>query len=93
MSLWDSLGELQQWGSKNPDIRFRLVCQDVDTYDSDKFYAATPPLESLRFIVSSAVEDQRRQVSLADISEGKAAEARRGVPSLQQSGTEDKPGL
>ena len=52
----------------NPDIRCRLVCQEVNTYDSDKFFAATPPLEALRLIVSFAAEDQRRQISLVDIS-------------------------
>ena len=49
-------------------MRCRLFRQEVNTYDSDKFYAATPPLEALRMILSSAVEDSRRQVSLLDIS-------------------------
>ncbi len=54
--------------STNPDVRCRLVCQEVNTYDSDNFYAATPPLEALRLMLSFAAEDQRRQVSLVDIS-------------------------
>ena len=54
--------------AQNPDIRCRLVCQEVNTYDSDKFFAATPPLEALRMILSFAAEDSRRQVSLVDIS-------------------------
>ena len=53
---------------ENPDIRCRLVCQEVNTYESDKFFAATPPLEALRLIVSLAAEDHRRQILLVDIS-------------------------
>ena len=54
--------------TQNPEIRCRLVCQEVKTYNSDEFFAATPPVETLRMILSLAAEDPRRQVSLVDIS-------------------------
>ena len=44
------------------------MCQKVNTYDRDKFFAATPPLEALRLIFRLSAEDQRRQISLVDIS-------------------------
>jgi hypothetical protein len=44
------------------------VCQEVKTYNSEEFFAATPPIESLRMILSLAADDERRQVTLVDIS-------------------------
>ena len=49
--------------AKNPDVRCRLVCQEVNRYDPDKFFVATPPPEALRTILSFVAEDSRRQVS------------------------------
>ena len=40
----------------------------MKTYQSEEFFAATPPIESLRFILSLAAEKFERQVSLVDIS-------------------------
>lgn len=40
----------------NPDVRCRLVAQEVKTHESQEFYAATPPIEALRLVVSSAAE-------------------------------------
>jgi hypothetical protein len=54
--------------TENPDIRCRLVCQEVKTYQTEDFFAATPPLETLRLIVSIAAEDPDRQITLVDIS-------------------------
>ncbi len=44
------------------------MCQEVKTYNSEEFFAATPPTESLRMILSLAADDERRQVTLVDIS-------------------------
>ena len=53
---------------EHPEIRCRLVAQEVKTYESDEFFAATPLTESLKLIISMAAEDPRRQVTLVDIS-------------------------
>lgn len=52
----------------NPDIRCRLVCQEVKTYPSEEFYTATPPLEALRLILSLAADNPVLEVCLLDIS-------------------------
>lgn len=52
----------------HPDIRCRVVSQEVKTYQSEEFYAATPPLEALRLIVSLAADEPELEVSLVDIS-------------------------
>jgi hypothetical protein len=53
---------------EHPEIRCRLVCQEVKTYQSEEFFAATPPLETLRMVLSMAADDHRMQVTLVDIS-------------------------
>jgi hypothetical protein len=53
---------------KKPDVRCRLVCQEVKTYQSEEFYAATPPGETLKLILSFAAECESLQISLVDIS-------------------------
>ena len=35
-----------------PDVRARLVAQEIATHDDSSFYAATPPLESKRMLLS-----------------------------------------
>ena len=52
----------------NPEIRCRLVAQEVKTYATDAYFAATPPTEALKMIISMAADDARRQVTLVDIS-------------------------
>ena len=52
----------------HPEIRCRLVCQEVKSYNSDEFFAATPPGETLKMIVSMAAEDVKKEVILVDIS-------------------------
>ena len=54
--------------TQNSEIMCRLVCHAVKTYNSDEFFAAAPPVETLRMILSLAADDPRRQVSLIDIS-------------------------
>ena len=54
--------------AEHPEIRCRLVCQEVKTYQSEEFFAATPPLETLRMVLSMAADDHRMQVTLVDIS-------------------------
>ena len=40
--------------SEDPNYRSRLVGRDFNTYKDDSLYAATPPLEALRLIISHA---------------------------------------
>ena len=54
--------------AEHPEIRCRLVCQEVKTYQTEEFFAATPPIESLRMILSLAAEGPGRHVTLVDIS-------------------------
>jgi len=51
-----------------PEIRCRLVCQEVKTFSTSDYFAATPQGESLRMILSLAAQSPRRQVRLVDIS-------------------------
>ncbi len=39
---------------KKPSIRSRFVVKEIATYKSDDFFAATPPLEALRLLLSMA---------------------------------------
>ena len=53
----------------HPEIRCRLVAQEIKTPNAtSKFYAATPPVETLRLILSHAAESEQYQVSLVDVS-------------------------
>lgn len=54
--------------AERPEIRCRLVAQEVNMYKTDDFFAATPPVETLRIILSMAAEDPKLQVTLVDIS-------------------------
>ncbi len=54
--------------AEHPEIRCRLVCQEVKTYQSEEFYAATPTGETLKLILSFAAEDADLEVSLVDLA-------------------------
>ena len=53
---------------ERPDIRARLVAQEVNTYKSDEFFASTPPLESKRLLLSHMATQRR-------LPDGRALEA------------------
>lgn len=44
--------DVNKGDSKNPVYRFRLVGREFNNYRDDPLYAATPPLEALRVVVS-----------------------------------------
>ena len=46
--------DVNKGDSEFPDYRSRLVGQEYATYKDDDLYASTPPLEALRYVVSSA---------------------------------------
>lgn len=54
--------------STNPEIRCRLVCQEVKKFGTDEYFAATPPIEAMRLIMSFAAESPDLVVTLLDIS-------------------------
>ena len=40
----------------NPDVRSRLVAQEINTYADDDLYAATPPIEALKTLLRISAE-------------------------------------
>ena len=46
--------DVNKGDSEKPDMRSRLVGQEFNTGKNDELYASTPPLEALRFVISSA---------------------------------------
>jgi len=48
---------------QKPDVRSRWVAKDIARYKSDEFFAATPPLEAMRLIVSEAASQGEKQGS------------------------------
>ena len=45
---------------QSPDVRARWCAKEVATYKSDAFFAATPPLEAMRLILSEAASRGRQ---------------------------------
>ena len=45
---------------RRPDVRARWCAKDVATYKTDAFFAATPPLEAMRLILSEAASQGTR---------------------------------
>ena len=68
----------QKQDAKNPLYRSRLVGKEFNTYNDITLYAATPPLEALRLILSIAAthnydvmtNDVSRAYSYAPVKEG-----------------------
>ena len=74
--------ETNKGDDANPNIRSRLVAREIRTAGQDAIFAPTPPLESLRMVLSYAATDikehvlhdrdpeseQRTQILLIDIS-------------------------
>ncbi len=59
--------DVNKGDAANPQIRSRFVVQEIATYKTDDFFAATPPLESLRLLLSlAASEGQDIKVEVLD---------------------------
>ena len=43
-----------------PDVRARLVAQELSIFHDESFYAATPPLEAKRLLFSTWASEQER---------------------------------
>ena len=56
----------------DPDVRCRLVGQEVNTHADESFYAATPPLEAKRMLFTEFASERTRngqplQISFIDV--------------------------
>ena len=54
----------------DPDVRCRLVAQEINLHADESFYAATPPLEAKRLLFSewsSRVKNEDLQISFVDV--------------------------
>jgi hypothetical protein len=49
--------DVNKGDSANPVIRSRFVVKEIATYKTDDFFAATPPLEAFRLLLSLAASD------------------------------------
>ena len=47
--------------ASNPDVRCRLVAQEVNVHADESFYAATPPLEAKRLLFSEYANRCRKE--------------------------------
>ena len=54
--------------ASDPDVRARLVAQEISTHPDDSFYAATPPLEAKRLLFSQWASEQYREGSRLKLS-------------------------
>ena len=45
----------------HPDVRARLVACELNTYQTDEFYASTPPLEAKRLLLSMMATQRTTQ--------------------------------
>ena len=63
--------DVNKGDSETPDMRSRLVGQEFNTGKNDELYASTPPLEALRFVISSAATwtpcGEQRHVMVNDV--------------------------
>ena len=49
----------------DPDVRCRLVAQEISLHADDSFYAATPPLEAKRLLFSEWASRQETYMQLS----------------------------
>ena len=60
--------DINKGDSANPVYRSRLVAKEFKTDDRPDLYAATPPSECLRLMLSQLASDRRRKLMYADVS-------------------------
>ena len=51
-----------------PHYRSRLVAREFNTSDNPEWYAATPPSEALRIILSKLASDRQSKLMYANVS-------------------------
>jgi hypothetical protein len=67
----------------NPKYRSRLVAKDFKKYEDPELYAATPPIEMLRFLVSAAATGWSRHGNRRKIMVNDVARAYFHAPNMQ----------
>ena len=61
--------DINKGDAQSPNYRSRLVAREINTYKRDDLFAATPPLEALKMIISMAATGNRGEVIMVnDIS-------------------------
>ena len=55
--------EVNKGDDDNPNIRSRLVAREIRMSGQDSIFAPTPPLESMRMVLSHAVTSQLRGIA------------------------------
>ena len=93
--------DVNKGDSERQDMRSRLAGQEFNTGENDEFYASTPPLEALRFVISSAAtwttSEVQRHVMANDVRRAYVyAPNHRGIyielPSEGREGSKDQLG-
>ena len=68
----DPIGEkwvdINKGDTLNPNYRSRLVAMEFKTEERPEWYAATPPSECLKFIMSKMSQDKDYKMMYADVS-------------------------
>ena len=61
--------DLNKGDSVNPNYRSRLVAREINTHKRDDLFAATPPLEALKVILSmTAIQNKGEIIMINDIA-------------------------
>ena len=61
--------DINKGDQENPNYRSRLVAREINTYKRDDLFAATPPLEALKLIMSmTATANHGEIIMVNDIS-------------------------
>ena len=60
--------DINKGDSASPNIRSRLVGKEYRVEEDPGLYAATPPLEALRVVLSRAANDSQNKVMINDVS-------------------------
>ena len=59
--------DINKGDTENPDYRSRLVAKDFKSGDRPDLFAATPPLEALKMLVSIAASNPGLQIMINDV--------------------------
>ena len=74
---WDNTGkapigvrwvDINKGDSTHPNYRSRLVAKEFKTDEKPEWYAATPPSECLKILLSKAAANRNRKIAYADVS-------------------------
>ena len=61
--------DINKGDNEKPNYRFRLIAREINTYKRGDFFAATPPLEALKIVISMAATGNKGEVIMInDIS-------------------------